>query len=57
MEQIDYFQLPLINTMLLVVSGLFVTVSHNFLKREDFINTAVNLLITILLGLGFLCVQ
>jgi cytochrome c oxidase subunit 3 len=56
-EQINYFQLPLINTMLLIVSGLFLTVSHNFLKKEDFLNTAINLVITIFLGVGFLCVQ
>ena len=49
--------LPLINTMLLITSGIFLTIAHHALKENKRQVVIVNLFISLLLGFIFLGVQ
>ncbi|PWE17657.1 cytochrome c oxidase subunit 3 [Marinicauda salina] len=56
-ETFDPFHLPLINTMILLLSGTTVTWAHHALQHGDRKGAKLGLLITILLGVTFSCVQ
>jgi cytochrome c oxidase subunit 3 len=56
-EVLDPFEVPLLNTVILVSSGASVTWSHNALISGDRKNTILSLIITILLGLVFTALQ
>jgi cytochrome c oxidase subunit 3 len=49
--------IPAFNTLVLLLSGLTITVSHHALKHADYIRSARWLLSTIVLGSIFLCLQ
>lgn len=51
------FQIPLLNTLILIISGISVTWSHHRIIENNYNNTYKSLLITILLGLYFTGVQ
>lgn len=53
----DPFHLPLLNTILLVLSSLTLTVSHHALKADNRLKTIKWLVITVALGGAFLVVQ
>jgi heme/copper-type cytochrome/quinol oxidase subunit 3 len=54
---VSYLNLPLLNTLILITSGLFVTFAHNGLRRRQYKSTLNGLLITVLLGMLFLFCQ
>nr|YP_009121997.1 cytochrome c oxidase subunit III [Japonica lutea]AJG01911.1 cytochrome c oxidase subunit III [Japonica lutea] len=51
------FQIPLLNTIILISSGLTVTWAHHSLMENNFSQTTQSLLITILLGIYFSILQ
>lgn len=51
------FKIPLLNTILLITSGLSITWSHHRLINKTFNQTANGLLITIYLGINFSIIQ
>lgn len=51
------FQIPLLNTIILITSGLTVTWAHHALINNNFTQTTQSLLITILLGFYFSILQ
>lgn len=53
----DPFHLPLMNTLVLLLSGTTVTWAHHALQHGDLKNARLALWITILLGLGFSALQ
>ena len=53
----DPFQVPLLNTMVLLASGVRVTWAHHALMRGNYSSTLFSLLLTILLGVYFTCLQ
>ncbi|MEZ5647819.1 MAG: cytochrome c oxidase subunit 3 [Alphaproteobacteria bacterium] len=53
----DPFHLPLMNTLILLLSGCTVTWAHHALKEGDRKSTLQGLALTILLGITFTCVQ
>jgi len=53
----DPFQLPLLNTLILLTSGCTVTWAHHALREGDRKGTLQGLALTVLLGLTFTCVQ
>lgn len=56
-ETFDPFHLPLINTLILLLSGTTVTWAHHALQTGDRAGARLGLLLTILLGLAFTYVQ
>jgi len=56
-ESIDPFELPLINTVILLSSGFVVTYGHHFLINGDRSKTLNGLLLTILLAILFTGLQ
>jgi cytochrome c oxidase subunit 3 len=54
---LDPFDIPLVNTVILVYSGFTVTLSHLFLRRGNKILSCYAMLFTIILGLSFLYIQ
>lgn len=54
---LDPWQLPLLNTVLLVSSSITLTIAHDGLKKGARARTRLWLLITVLLGATFVCVQ
>jgi len=54
---IDAWQLPFLNTVLLVTSSIFITISHHKLKAEKMAAAKFWLAMTIIFGFSFLCVQ
>ncbi len=56
-ETLDPWQLPLINTLLLLTSGTTVTWAHHALQEGDRNGTKWGLVLTILLGMAFTAVQ
>jgi len=54
---VSYLNLPFFNTFLLITSGMFVTWSHNGIKRGLFNNAYAGLLCTIIFGILFLICQ
>ena len=49
--------MPLLNTIVLVSSGVRVTWAHHALMRGDFKQTTIGLLITVILGVYFTLLQ
>jgi cytochrome c oxidase subunit 3 len=49
--------LPIVNTLLLLLSGLTITIAHHALLKKRIVKTSFFLLLTILLGIGFLVCQ
>ncbi|MEZ5998952.1 MAG: cytochrome c oxidase subunit 3 [Hyphomonas sp.] len=56
-ETFDPFHLPLINTLILLLSGTTVTWAHHALQHNERQSAMVGLLFTILLGMGFTALQ
>ena len=56
-EVIDPWHLPLLNTLLLVSSSITLTIAHHALKKDRRNNAKLWLLLTLILGFGFLVVQ
>jgi cytochrome c oxidase subunit 3 len=56
-ETIDPFRLPLLNTVILLLSGTTVTWAHHHLQKNDRKGAAQGLLATVLLGLSFTAIQ
>jgi heme/copper-type cytochrome/quinol oxidase subunit 3 len=54
---INPWELPFLNTLILLLSGFYLTVSHYELKLKNYKNAIYFLLITILLGVIFSCIQ
>lgn len=55
--QIRFIDIPLLNTIILLISGFFITWAHYNLTINRFKNSIINLIISILLGLYFLVIQ
>jgi cytochrome c oxidase subunit III len=53
----DPFHLPLMNTLVLLLSGTTVTWAHHALQHGDMKSAKLGLFLTILLGLGFTALQ
>nr|ATN41169.1 cytochrome c oxidase subunit 3 [Diptera sp. 69 LC-2017] len=51
------FQIPLLNTVILLSSGLSVTWAHHSLMENNFSETSISLLLTIILGIYFSILQ
>jgi cytochrome c oxidase subunit 3 len=56
-ETFDPFHLPLINTLILLLSGTTVTWAHHALQTGDRKGAKLGLLLTVLLGVGFTALQ
>ncbi|MDZ4374882.1 MAG: cytochrome c oxidase subunit 3 [Phenylobacterium sp.] len=56
-ETIPAFQLPLVNTLILLLSGTTVTWAHHALQQGDRQSTKIGLVLTIVLGVLFTAVQ
>ncbi|MEQ1618307.1 MAG: cytochrome c oxidase subunit 3, partial [Terricaulis sp.] len=56
-ETFDPFQLPLMNTLILLLSGTTVTWAHHALQQNDRKGATLGLLLTVLLGMVFTYVQ
>jgi len=56
-ETLDPFHLPLLNTLILLLSGTTVTWSHHALQQGDRKGAKIGLILTILLGALFTAVQ
>ena len=56
-ETFDPFHLPLINTLVLLLSGTTVTWAHHALQHGDRSGAKLGLVLTVLLGLGFTALQ
>lgn len=56
-EPMGPFPLPLLNTLLLITSGIFLTIAHHALKANNRAKLIINLFITVVLGFTFLGVQ
>ena len=53
----DPFHLPLINTLILLLSGTTVTAAHHALQHDKMDNAKFMLILTIILGFAFTCLQ
>ena len=56
-ETFDPFHLPLMNTLILLLSGTTVTAAHHALQHGKMDNAKFMLLLTIILGVGFTALQ
>jgi cytochrome c oxidase subunit 3 len=56
-ETFDPFHLPLINTLVLLLSGTTVTWAHHALQHGDRSGAKLGLVLTVLLGMGFTALQ
>lgn len=56
-EAVNYLELPLLNTVILLSSGAFVTVSHHLLIKGNRLTSLIYLYITIMLALLFTVLQ
>lgn len=56
-ETISYFNLPFLNTMILITSGFFITWAHNAIKVENYNQTFIAMIWTISLAILFLVYQ
>nr|AXS66293.1 cytochrome c oxidase subunit 3 [Staphylinoidea sp. 2 KM-2017] len=56
-EPFDPMQIPLLNTLILLTSGLTVTWAHHSLMENDFNQTSQSLILTVLLGIYFSILQ
>jgi cytochrome c oxidase subunit 3 len=51
------YRLPLLNTLILILSGITLTISHKSLLIGEMVNAKIRLIFTILLGIVFECLQ
>nr|YP_010758076.1 cytochrome c oxidase subunit III [Kisaura adamickai]WEU80081.1 cytochrome c oxidase subunit III [Kisaura adamickai] len=51
------FQIPLLNTIILISSGITVTWTHHSIMMNNFSQSKISLFITIMLGIYFTCLQ
>ena len=56
-EVFDPFDLPLINTMILLLSGCTVTWAHHALIENDRSDFLLGLLLTVILGISFIILE
>lgn len=56
-QRINPFRIPLLNTIILLSSGVLITWSHFAILNNDWFISVVSLLSTLILGVYFLCVQ
>jgi cytochrome c oxidase subunit 3 len=56
-EILDPWHFPLINTLILLTSGTTVTWAHHALQKGDRKETKWGLILTVILGISFTCVQ
>jgi len=56
-EPVEAWRLPLVNTLTLLLSGCTVTWAHHSLQQGDRKSTKIGLILTILLGAMFTCIQ
>jgi|TARA_R110002072_G_scaffold37226_7_gene109174 cytochrome c oxidase subunit 3 len=56
-ETFDPFSIPLLNTMILLLSGSTVTWAHHALRQGDRVNTIRGLALTVILGVAFTSFQ
>jgi len=56
-QRINPFRVPLLNTMILLSSGVLITWRHFSILRNDWFYAVVTLFATLVLGVYFLCVQ
>ncbi|MDF1750263.1 MAG: cytochrome c oxidase subunit 3, partial [Alphaproteobacteria bacterium] len=56
-ETLDAFHLPLMNTMILLLSGCTVTWAHHALREGNRKGLIQGLIFTVILGISFTCVQ
>jgi heme/copper-type cytochrome/quinol oxidase subunit 3 len=54
---IDPWKLPFLNTLILLLSGFYLTCAHYELKLKNYNNTLFFLTLVIILGLFFTCIQ
>ena len=54
---VDPLTIPLLNTIILLSSGLVITFSHNSLRNKNYFNSILSLVITVFLGLLFFFFQ
>lgn len=54
---INPFKIPLLNTVILLTSGAFLTLAHSYLRVENFYAVLLNLGITVALGTLFFIIQ
>lgn len=52
-EAVKSYRLPLFNTLILILSGITLTIAHKALLIGDLLNVKIRLILTILLGLFF----
>ena len=56
-QSINPFRIPLLNTLILLSSGVLITWTHFCLLNNDWFYSVITLLFTLILGVYFLCVQ
>ena len=56
-ERINPFRIPLLNTLILLSSGVLITWSHFSILNNDWFYRVVTLIATLILGIYFLCIQ
>nr|ALR69328.1 cytochrome c oxidase subunit III [Bemisia tabaci] len=55
--QMSFMDIPLLNTLILLMSGFFVTWAHYDLTMDNFENSKITLMMAILLGIYFIAIQ
>lgn len=53
----NHLDIPLVNTMILIISGVTITISHNFFFKKFLGKSLIFLIITVILGLFFRILQ
>lgn len=56
-QRINPFRIPLLNTLILLSSGVLITWTHFSILNNDWFYSVITLLFTLILGIYFLCVQ
>jgi cytochrome c oxidase subunit 3 len=56
-QRINPFRVPLLNTLILLSSGVLITWSHFSILNNDWFYSVITLLFTLILGVYFLCIQ
>lgn len=56
-QSINPFRIPLLNTLILLSSGVLITWTHFSILNNDWFYAVITLLFTLILGVYFLCIQ